>query len=401
MIILHLLAALTWFLPPDIDKNLVPQVPHLLNPSGHWITFLLMASMQFPDIPQVVFNGNDGLSRAKHITYWKRCLKTFLPSMYTSTDSYRLMLGYFTLAAMDLLDVLQSDTSREEREHWKNWVYSCQTSDGGFRGSSMTDLKDSRSEENRQWDPPSIPATYFALSALLILGDDLERVDRKACLSFLARMQRPEGSFGETLGNKGSIEGGLDTRFGYTAMGIRWLLRGRVEGEVDGVPDVDVDSFVACLRRSETYDGGISELPFHEAHGGYTFCAVAALYFAGRLPSGFRYSGQASGHRLTAPSNPELTIRWLLSRQTLTLIEDEEGDLHGDDAGSTNTSHDAFATYELGSIEDETLNSQSIHSAIRWVGFNGRCNKVADTCYTWWNVAALDVGKSRCKRFSI
>lgn len=26
------------------------------------------------------------------------------------------------------------------------------------------------------------------------------------------------------------------------------------------------------------------------------------------------------------------------------------------------------------------------------VGFNGRCNKVADTCYSWWNAASLEVG---------
>lgn len=30
---------------------------------------------------------------------------------------------------------------------------------------------------------------------------------------------------------------------------------------------------------------------------------------------------------------------------------------------------------------------------LQWAGFNGRCNKVADTCYSWWVGGSLAVSK--------
>ena len=353
-----------------------------------------MALDSLPDIPQVVYGGQDGLNRAKHILYWKRCLRTFLPTLYTSTDSQRLMLAYFTLAALDLLNSLDSDTTQEERDHWIEWVYSCQTPGGGFRGSSSANLNEHRNEENRHWDPPNVPATYFALSSLLLLGDNLERVDRKACLNFLTKMQRPDGSFGETLGYDDRIEGGMDTRFGYTAVGTRWILRGRAEGTVNGIPDIDVDSFVRSLRSSEAYDGGISELACHEAHGGYTFCAIAALYFIDRLPAGIYPSVSELGRhdRLTGLSNLDLTIHWLLSRQTTT-IEEEEDEIIGVSTGEIPAPLPGLSLHSNGPAETEANSEpRGIQpSDIHWVGFNGRCNKIADTCYSWWVAGSLDV----------
>jgi prenyltransferase beta subunit len=35
--------------------------------------------------------------------------------------------------------------------------------------------------------------------------------------------------------------------------------------------------------RCQTYEGGFGGLPDNEAHGGYTFCAVAALHLLNRL----------------------------------------------------------------------------------------------------------------------
>lgn len=64
-------------------------------------------------------------------------------------------------------------------------------------------------------------------------------------------MQREDGSFGEHVGENGHIEGGLDSRFGYCATGVRWILRGTVEGEVDGVEDIRVEDLLVCVRRSQ------------------------------------------------------------------------------------------------------------------------------------------------------
>lgn len=301
------------------------------------------------------------LDKAKHITYWKRCLKTYLPHYYIPNDSNRLSLAYFVISALDLLDVLTSSTTAEEREGYAQWIYACQLPEGGFRGSPGSDFGLHRTDDNKTWDPANVPATYFALATLLILGDNLERVKRRECLDWLTKMQRPDGSFGETHVN-GNIEGGMDMRFGYTAMGIRWILRGRALGEVDGVADVDVDKLVRCVRQSNTYDGGISEMPFHESHGGFAFCAIAALSLASRTRS--LKCGSHPDGALAGISDVDLTLRWLVSRQTTHLDED----------------------IDLGDVEDST-----VQPVLPWVGLNGRCNKIADACYSWWVAASLSL----------
>lgn len=117
-----------------------------------------------------------------------------------------------------------------------------------------TDLGERGNESNAKWDPANIPATYFALAALLILGDDFKRVKRKECLLWLHRMQREDGSFGETLVD-GEVEGGRDPRLGYCATGVRHILRGHgavaISINEQTVQDIDVDSFVRCVSAAE------------------------------------------------------------------------------------------------------------------------------------------------------
>merc|ERR1719150_1253109 len=61
--------------------------------------------------------------------------------------------------------------------------------------------------------------TYTALASLVILGDDLGRVDRKAVLAGVKALQLPDGSF------KAALEGGEnDMRFLYCAACICTIL---------------------------------------------------------------------------------------------------------------------------------------------------------------------------------
>jgi hypothetical protein len=197
-------------------------------------------STAIPDSTLPPFN------KSKHITYWLRCLKTFLPWQYTSNDSNRMMLAYFTVSALDILSSLETSTTPAERADYVNWIYKCQHPQGGFRGFPGTDFGELANESNSVWDPANVPATYFALATLLILRDDLTRVKRSECLGWLSKMQRPDGSFGQTLGvEEGQIEGGTDTRFAYTAVGIRWILG----GEYQGVGDVNVENLVQYIKR--------------------------------------------------------------------------------------------------------------------------------------------------------
>lgn len=181
--------------------------------------------------------------KEKHISYWLRCLRTPLPTAYTSNASNRLTLAFFSVSALDLLGVLFARTSPIERAEYIDWIYSCQHSPtGAFCGFPGGE---------RYGEKASLPATYFALSSLCVLGDDLGRVRRMDCLRWLNNMQRKSGSFGETLQDDGTIHGGTDTRFGYCAMCIRWILRGDVAGPTGGIDDIDVENLVRCIRRSE------------------------------------------------------------------------------------------------------------------------------------------------------
>lgn len=333
------------------------------------------------------------LSYARHIKYWRRNLKTLLPHFYTSNDSNRMLLALFTVSALDILGDLDAALSDEERQGYINWVYGCQLPEGGFRPWPGSDFGELRNDRNKRWDPAHVPGTFFALLTLVVLGDDLGRVKRREILAWLVKMQRPEGSFGETLGEDGFIHGGNDSRFGYMATAIRWILRGNLEGPYDGIPDIDVDSFVNCVREAECYDGGISEAPYHEAHGGFTCCAIAALLFVDRLPL---QPGQERDGRLRGVTNVPLTLHWLASRQTTTLDEDDGLDTYNDETDTSETCHDAHTFVKLGahpsSQADTNLKGRPhIHYELQWVGLNGRCNKVADTCYAYWTCAPLQI----------
>jgi len=335
-----------------------------------------------------VAGDESSLNYARHISYWRRNLKTYLPHHYTGNDSNRMTLALFILSALDILGDLQAALSAEERQGYIEWVYHCQRPTGCFRPSPGTDLGGSRNPENEVWDPAHVPGTYFALLILILLSDDLERVKKREILQWLTTVQRSDGTFGESVGEDGVVEGGNDPRYGYMVTGIRWILRGNLEGPVDGVPDIDVDKFVACVRRSETYDGGITETAFHEAHAGFACCAINALYFVDRLPLSAELTHE-SDNRIRGISNLPLTLHWLASRQTLTLDHDDAIDTLGDETDTAATCHDAHSFVKLKSYPSKAgelsfAAQPKSHMELQWVGMNGRCNKIADTCYAYW-----------------
>jgi geranylgeranyl transferase type-1 subunit beta len=331
------------------------------------------------------------LNYPRHIKYWRRNLKTLLPHFYTSNDANRMLLALFTVSALDILGDLDSALSAEERQGHIDWVYRCQVPSGGFRPWPGSDFGHMSNDDNMKWDPPHIPGTFFALLTLVVLGDDLGKVKRREILKWLLRMQRPEGSFGETVSDDGFVRGGNDSRFGFMATAIRYILRGDLEGPCEGVPDIDVDKFVSCVRAAECYDGGISEAPYHEAHGGFTCCAVAALYFLDRLPLP---PSQKPDGVVRGITNLQRTLKWLVSRQTATLDGDDGIDTLNDETDTSETCHDAHSFVQLRSYiskqgEENMKGIPHPHFELQWVGVNGRCNKVADTCYAYWVSAPL------------
>ena len=116
---------------------------------------------------------------------------------------------------------------------------------------------------------------------------------------------------------------------------------------------------------------------------GYAYCAIAALSFLNRLPrQSPTINKEQARYGLT---NIPATIRWLVSRQ---VVYDEENDEEEEEPEDpTQKQREALA----GIYNDASLGPIISHQDDEFVGFNGRCNKMVDTCYAFWVVASLDV----------
>ncbi|KAJ8603868.1 hypothetical protein MRB53_042043 [Persea americana] len=307
-----------------------------------------------------------------------------------------MYLGYFILSALDLISAVDETISHEERQGFIQWIYHCQRPDGGFRMWPGTDFGDRANAENVKWDPANVPATYFALCSLLILGDELQRVHKVATLQWLRRMQREDGSFGETLVD-GKIEGGVDPRFAYCATGIRHILRSRRCRSADhgDVPDIDIQALIEGIAKKQSYDGGFADEAFHESHAGYTFCSLGAL----------KLSGDDSESETTNNNgckwDKSATIRWLSQRQTDLVYPDGEEDTEFRSA--------SFSVKRQKLSIEESTDGEPLHQDVSMTipptkseylrpkdmklaaGMNGRMNKVADTCYAWWTAASFGI----------
>lgn len=193
-----------------------------------------------------------GLNIEQHVKYWKRCLTTYLPTAYTSTDSTRVTLGFFILAALDLLGVGADALPQEERSKIHSWILQCQHPNGGFCGSPNHRYPDKYYNDvgkgRRQLDPANLAATFFALMSLSFVGG-FEEVKRYECLKWLKTLQRPDGSFGQLITEEGSIEGGKDMRNSYVAAAVRWILSSNEE--IDTAEDINVEGLVNFLRAGQ------------------------------------------------------------------------------------------------------------------------------------------------------
>lgn len=347
------------------------------------------------------------LQKARHVQYFQRCYTTVLPSVYTSMDSNRLLLGYFTLAALDLLSSPSSASASAsegsalappqslvpaaDRTRLRDWVLAQQHRNGGFCGSPGHVQPDT---VKRGWSEAvpypavndtenvSLPGTYFALLTLGLLANEdadsvataFRGVNRMGTLRWIKRLQRPDGSFGEVVNADGSISGGRDMRYCYMAATIRWVLRGN---EVRKDLDIDVDGMVQHIRKSQAYDGGFAESHMGESQAGYAYCAVAALSMLDLTAAD---ADKPNRYLQAGVPNTAAMIRWLVSRQIVFTGSDESDSDEEEEEGKDNVA--AVPTSEMASL--------SVTGTVLG-GFNGRPNKVADTCYAWWVAGALHV----------
>ncbi|GFR98533.1 geranylgeranyl transferase type-1 subunit beta [Elysia marginata] len=127
----------------------------------------------------------------------------------------------------------------------------------GFRGCPMLGHSyDTEKARHQQipFDSSNIAMTYTSLASLLILGDDLSRVHKKAVIQGVKSLQQADGSFVSVL--EGSE---YDMRFVYCACCICHML--------NDWSGVDMDKAASYIVQSLSYEGAFGQRPFNEAHG--------------------------------------------------------------------------------------------------------------------------------------
>ncbi|CAH1796387.1 unnamed protein product [Owenia fusiformis] len=236
--------------------------------------------------------------REKHIKFFCRCLQV-LPDRYASLDTSRMTVAFFGLSGLDLLNGL--DAIEKDKENIIDWIYSLQVLPDenesnldlcGFRGSSTIGdpySPNARTQASIPYDSGHIAMTYTAIASLLILGDDLSRVNKKAVLTGLKKLQLEDGSFQPTP--EGSEN---DMRFVYCACCISYML--------NDCSGVNFEKAIDYIRKSLSYEGAFGQGPGGEAHGGSTFCAVASLVLMDKLD-------------VLSPREVENLKRWCILRQ--------------------------------------------------------------------------------------
>ncbi|KAL6767596.1 hypothetical protein ACKKBF_B35885 [Auxenochlorella protothecoides x Auxenochlorella symbiontica] len=203
-----------------------------------------------------LLDGDDGaleLYRDKHAKFLRKGLGC-LNAGFLGLDASRTWLCYWILHGLVLLE--RPFPAQPDRDSIITFLASCQDPEGGFGGGP--------------YQLPHLAPTYAAVAALVTLGGPqaLSVIDRPALMRFLLRMCIPPEQGGGMVMHDG---GEVDVRGCYCALAACHMLNLDVQTLADCCGMVDF------IRRCQSYEGGIGGEPGNEAHGGYTYCGLAAL----------------------------------------------------------------------------------------------------------------------------
>ncbi|MGH0120909.1 UNVERIFIED_CONTAM: hypothetical protein FKN15_038448 [Acipenser sinensis] len=205
-------------------------------------SFLLVDAVMRKHIPY-----RPSLQREQHYIYLKRGLR-HLSDAYECLDASRPWLCYWILHSLELLD--ESVPSSVASDVCK-FLARCQSPSGGFAGGPG--------------QHPHLAPTYAAVNALCIIGTEeaYNVIDRQKLLDFLYSLKQPDGSFIMHMG------GEVDVRSAYCAASVASLTNIITAPLFEGTP--------SWITRCQNWEGGLGGVPGLEAHGGYTFCGMAAM----------------------------------------------------------------------------------------------------------------------------
>lgn len=198
------------------------------------------------------------LNKNFHRTFLDSLFSHTLPPGMTSLDASVPWLLYWVANGLKVLD--WSWLSEETRRRIYRKAFGISALGGPF-GGGVGQL-------------PHLASTYAAVNALAIcenVDNCWDKINRKAIYSWLLSLKREDGGF-QTCYRVGEY----DTRGIYCAISVASMLGLLTEELCENV----VDFLIDC----QNYEGGFGAVTHgDEAHGGYTFCAVASLAILGAL----------------------------------------------------------------------------------------------------------------------
>lgn len=192
------------------------------------------------------------LLTAKHLKYLNMALGQ-LPPMFTGLDASQPWLLYWVINSIYLL---KGDISQDTLNAAGAKIISLIHPDGGI-GGGIGQIGHAA-------------ASYAAINTLaLTKNEDLwNKIDTKKIYDWLMRLKQDDGSFVMHIG------GEKDTRAVYCCLVVASLL--------DILTDELIQGTAEWLSQCQTFEGGFGGVPFDEAHGGYTYCAIASLSILGK-----------------------------------------------------------------------------------------------------------------------
>ena len=188
--------------------------------------------------------------RDEHVGYILSGISHLSPG-FVALDASRPWLCYWMVHALDLLG---HPLSAAQGDAFVDFLSRCQDHEGGgFAGGPVPG------------QAAHLAPTYAAVLALLSIGTKraYAAIDRPALRRFIVRMKSPGGGFCM------HDDGECDVRGAYCALTVASLC--------DLLDDEISAGASAWISRCQTYEGGFGATPGEEAHGGYTFCGLAAL----------------------------------------------------------------------------------------------------------------------------
>ncbi|KAF7634643.1 CNH domain-containing protein [Meloidogyne graminicola] len=202
---------------------------------------------------KVNLNHRFVLYRQQHINYILELLHN-LPNSYSELSASRTWLCFWGVHSLRLLG---GHLKNELANKIISFLNLCKSS-GGYGGAPGL--------------CPHIVTTYAAVMALVEIGTDeaLTSIEVEKLRKFILSMKQPNGSF---CVHK---DGEIDVRAVYCAIAVSYLCNFLNLDEL-------FEGTSSWLTLCQTYEGGFGGEPGCEAHGGYTFCALASLAFLQKM----------------------------------------------------------------------------------------------------------------------